>query len=99
MTADDRAQANAVLTAKRMVAHENIAFAVVLVGKVLLAFYGEPHVKVLDAFLKPLGAFLPTMLVKKSVDLVLMDETTKPCHEKAWHVSSLIAHLAAQYPL
>ena len=37
VTADDRAQANAVLTAKRMVAHENIAFAVVLVGKVLLA--------------------------------------------------------------
>ena len=62
MPPDDGTERHAILPAERMVAHEGIEPAVVLVGEVFLTLHFKGHVEIFHTFLKPFHAFLVAAL-------------------------------------
>ena len=91
---DDRTETDTVLTAERMVAHEGVELAVVLVGQVFLTLNRHLHVEVLHAFLEPFRTELMAMLPQEVIDFILMNDATKPRHEEGRHISCAPSQLA-----
>ena len=97
MLSDDGTQAHAVLSAQRMIRHEGIELAVVLIRQILQAHNLYIHLQIAHAFGEPLRTGKATTFPQELVDLVLVNDFLKPRNQETRHKLRLASHLALQY--
>ena len=74
VASDDGAETHAILSSQRVVRHEGVKAAVVLVGQVLLTHNLNVHLKIAHTLAEPLCARQVAALPQEAVHLILMDD-------------------------
>lgn len=98
MGANDGAKRHTVLSSQRMIGHEGIKLAIVLVGQILHSLQLYVHLEILHALSKPLGTLKMTTFPQEAVHFILVNGLLEPGHKKRGHKLCLCSHLALQNP-
>lgn len=97
MRSDDGAEAHAVLSTQRMIRHESIELAIILIRQILQAYDFYIHFQIAHTFCKPLRTGEVSAFPQELVHLVFVYDLFQPRHEESRNKFSFAPHLILQY--